>query len=109
MRSGKGPNGTLSPFEGTLVEFYRYLARSLMAQKAHPRRKSATVGSAEKIVMIETISAEELARDPGYPGMAPEHVAQTCTTRRLRNLLNQTSKDSGSWNTGGPTVVRPMG
>jgi hypothetical protein len=27
--------------------------------------------------MIETISAEELARDPGYPGMVPGHVAQT--------------------------------
>ena len=27
--------------------------------------------------MIETISAEELARDPGYPGMTPRHVAQT--------------------------------
>ena len=27
--------------------------------------------------MIETISAEELARDPGYPGMTPGHVAQT--------------------------------
>ena len=27
--------------------------------------------------MIETMSAEELARDPGYPGMVPGHVAQT--------------------------------
>ena len=27
--------------------------------------------------MLETISAEELARDPGYPGMLPEFLAQT--------------------------------
>ena len=27
--------------------------------------------------MLETISAEELARDPGYPGMQPEYLAQT--------------------------------
>ena len=27
--------------------------------------------------MLETISSEELARDPGYPGMLPEYLAQT--------------------------------
>ena len=32
MRSSKAQRGPLSPFEGTLVEFYRYLARSLLDQ-----------------------------------------------------------------------------
>ena len=30
MMSSKAQRGPLSPFEGTLVEFYRYLARSLI-------------------------------------------------------------------------------
>ena len=34
MMSSKAQRGPLSPFEGTLVEFYRYLARSLgLAEK----------------------------------------------------------------------------
>ena len=34
MRSRKAPRGPLSHFEATLVEFYRYLARSLTAGRA---------------------------------------------------------------------------
>ncbi|MEE3287597.1 MAG: PEP-utilizing enzyme [Pseudomonadota bacterium] len=36
--------------------------------------------------MLETISAEELARDPGYPGMQPEYLAQTVYYAPTRTL-----------------------
>ncbi len=31
MRSAKAARGPLSPFEGTIAQFYRYLARALVA------------------------------------------------------------------------------
>ncbi|MCK5920774.1 MAG: hypothetical protein KAG66_07520, partial [Methylococcales bacterium] len=49
-----------------------------MTNKAHHHEEKASQsGQPSKSSMIETISAEELARDPGYPGMVPGHVAQT--------------------------------
>ena len=59
--------------------------------------------------MIETISAEELASDPGYPGMVPGHVAKTVYYAPFKKLTEADLEGFGSWNTGGPMVVHPMG
>ena len=38
MRSSKAARGALSPFEGTIAQFYRYLARTLLPEHAAKRR-----------------------------------------------------------------------
>jgi hypothetical protein len=38
MRSSKATRGPLSPFEGTIAQFYRYLARTLSPERASSLR-----------------------------------------------------------------------
>ena len=45
--------------------------------------------------MLETISSEELARDPGYPGMLPEYLAETVYYAPFKKLTQ--SDLTGFW------------